>query len=72
MLDGTINGLPNLMGFEVKLDLMSIKLRHFSGLAHEPIQAVAFFINNLQQVFSLRLVQPNIGQQCLCRCFDRS
>jgi hypothetical protein len=46
---------------KAKLELMRIELGNFSGLSHEAVEAVAFLIDDGQQVFALRLVEFNFG-----------
>jgi hypothetical protein len=46
---------------EVKLKLMRIKLRYLTSFSHQPVQPIALFVDNLKQVFPLRLVEPRLG-----------
>src|SRR5947209_1091195 len=50
---------------------MRIQLRHLAGFSHQPVQAVALLVDDLEQVLPLRLVEPRLGQQRLGGSFDR-
>ena len=61
-LDRSLDGLLDGTRLQLKFELVGVELRHLGSLAHQAIQAVAFFVDHGEQFEALSRVQTWVGE----------
>ena len=67
----SVNHVFDGCGFKLELHFARIQTRHLGGFANQPVQPVAFFIDDDEKILSLRVAESRVGQKVCHRSFNR-
>ena len=67
MLQSRVDQLLDRMRLEFQLDFAGVQPRHFSRFAHQPVQAIGFFVDDRQKFVLLLFHQAPDSKANLSR-----